>query len=611
MSESPSKDTLPPKDTAESGPDAAAAPSEAAPPPSTTTADLTPSVPEVPNDEEPGAVTDTPDRPTDASPPADAAEDSTAPAPPPKPTIDTSSTKPVAPRGMPIETDSQASLQEVALSRSGTPADVSASAAPSAPGSATESRRTSQPTGITSPSIGSSPSRPGSASMSPRPSSRPTHPSAHSRRSSTATTLSLSSFPQNARSPANGGSSTSQLSTVLIIPPLQVLVQSKEAKKSASFMAAAQKALDLCQASERGDASAAYLHPREIFEPLRLAISNPQTTSVPILITSLDLLSKLISHSFFSEPNGPPRGMSPLPDLITHTISLSYSEASPPQVALQVVKALMAIVLSTDHGMLVHQSSLLKAIKTVYNVFLLSNDPANQVVAQGGLTQMVHHVFGRVPRPDTRSEAVTPRKSENEARRLSSLHRDATPDIHRQEAATPILEGAPKLTLSVVTIHSKSGADAGSSDSFSQPNPNDEIPTAPAQIGADARLPTPAPPDADAPQVPKNTVSIPLDQGDALATSQVAPSADMAPQDTVDEEGSTFDAMGRPIPSEELFVKDAFLVFRALCKLSMEPTLVERRAPKPQPDYSSLTSPVRKTSGLTKCGSSCCASILS
>ena len=35
------------------------------------------------------------------------------------------------------------------------------------------------------------------------------------------------------------------------------------------------------------------------------------------------------------------------------------------------------------------------------------------------------------------------------------------------------------------------------------------------------------------------------------------------------------DASGRPIPVEELFVKDAFLVFRALCKLSMKPLVTE------------------------------------
>lgn len=43
----------------------------------------------------------------------------------------------------------------------------------------------------------------------------------------------------------------------------------------------------------------------------------------------------------------------------------------------------------------------------------------------------------------------------------------------------------------------------------------------------------------------------------------------------IDEEGN-LDSMGRPIPTEELFVKDAFLVFRALCKLSMKPLLSER-----------------------------------
>lgn len=264
----------------------------------------------------------------------------------------------------------------------------------------------------------------------------------HSRRSSVATTISLTGPGQSS------GSAAPQLSSVLITPPLKVLVDSKEAKKSPSFSAAAQRALELC--SQEGPSNSAYLHPREIFEPLRLAISNPQTTSVPILITSLDLLSKLISHSFFSEPDGPPKGMSPLPDLITHTIILAYSENSPPQVALQVVKALMAIVLSTDKGMLVHQSSLLKAVRTVYNVFILSNDAANQVVAQGGLTQMVHHVFGRVIRPNPNKPLNGRRGTvgENEARRLERESMEA--EAASRAEAEPTAEapnGDGKITL--------------------------------------------------------------------------------------------------------------------------------------------------------------------
>lgn len=324
------------------------------------------------------------------------------PPPPPKPQSPSTSLKSPPPFScpVPLRSDTEASMQDVDLTRETTPSVPP----PSDPTSPT--RQTPNPHPASS-SVTSLHSVMSSTHTSSRPpSTRPARID-HSRRSSAATTLSLSSMPTgHARAP--------QLSSVLIMPPLQVLVDSKEAKKSASFSAAARKALELCQDTS----NAAYLHPREIFEPLRLAISNPQTTSVPVLITSLDLLSKLISHSFFSEPNGPPKGLSPLPDLITHTITLAYSETSPPQVALQVVKALMAIVLSTDKGMLVHQSSLLKAIRTVYNVFLLSTDASNQVVAQGGLTQMVHHIFGRVVRPDPKAVRRSMGLSENEARRI-------------------------------------------------------------------------------------------------------------------------------------------------------------------------------------------------
>ncbi len=77
----------------------------------------------------------------------------------------------------------------------------------------------------------------------------------------------------------------------------------------------------------------------------------------------------------------------------------------------------MAMVLSTDKGMLVHQSSLLKAVRTVYNVFLLSQDAGTQVVAQGGLTQMVHHVFSRVTRPDASAAGARNTSSRREQSR--------------------------------------------------------------------------------------------------------------------------------------------------------------------------------------------------
>lgn len=82
----------------------------------------------------------------------------------------------------------------------------------------------------------------------------------------------------------------------------------------------------------------------------------------------------------------------PLVDLVVNTVTSCHTESTPETVSLQIVKALLALVLSPT--ILVHQSSLLKAVRTV-NVFLLSVDPINQTVAQGGLTQMVNHVFAR------------------------------------------------------------------------------------------------------------------------------------------------------------------------------------------------------------------------
>ncbi|KLT43076.1 Sec7-domain-containing protein [Cutaneotrichosporon oleaginosum] len=382
------------------------------------------------------------------------------------------------------------------------------------------------PNRAASGSVSSVHSRPPSVSTPSRPSSAA--PSSgglgHARRTSTSTSISLAARPGSGPAP--------HLSTIIIMPPLKVLVSSKEAKKSPHFLKAAQRALDLCQ-----DGETAYLHPREILEPLRLAIANPTHTSVPTLVTSLDLLSKLISHSFFSEPNGPPEGMSPLPDLITHTITLCYNENSPPNVALQVVKALMAIVLSTDPGMLVHQSSLLKAVRTVYNVFRLSNDTNNQVVAQGGVTQMVHHVFSRVVRPD--------RNNRNSVMTLNGMGIQ-TPTMEGSTPASPRPDSGQRLTV----------------ESFSAPNPSDSVTAVPAILAGDANVS-----DSAQAAAAQNSVSIQVQNGDGLDTPENV--------HTNGDEAGNYDAEGRPIPTEELYVKDAFLVFRALCKLSIKPLVTD------------------------------------
>lgn len=248
------------------------------------------------------------------------------------------------------------------------------------------------------------------------PSIPPEHTDSHSESNNSAdhvqvpTGIPLPSVPSFDKSQPPRSSLTltrgNTVSIILITSALETIAASREAKRSAALRDGTKSALEHIRSNEAVDA-------RLIFEPLKLAC---ETKNEKLMIASLDCISKLISYSFFAEPDNlshpfpspppSPRGpnaMSPpeganapqpaLVDLVAHTITACHSETTPDAVSLQIVKALLSLVLSPTT--LVHHSSLLKAVRTVYNVFLLSNDPVNQMVAQGGLTQMVHHVFTR------------------------------------------------------------------------------------------------------------------------------------------------------------------------------------------------------------------------
>ena len=264
------------------------------------------------------------------------------------------------------------------------------------------------------------------------------------------------------------------VSVVLISTALDTIAASREAKRSAPLRDSTQKALELIRADQGGD------RPREIFEPLRLAC---ETRNEKLMIASLDCISKLISYSFFVEEEVPPPHIPPSPppsprhtvrdsaadashssiprpslvDLVAHTITSCHTENTPETVSLQIVKALLSVVLSPT--IIIHHSSLLKAVRTVYNVFLLSTDPVNQMVAQGGLTQMVHHVFGRcrsdrahldptIMSPSTQQDALFARGT--------IVHPTSEPDALPFEHAEPEVRGTQHESLSSVTSLSMS-----------------------------------------------------------------------------------------------------------------------------------------------------------
>ncbi|KAL1760103.1 hypothetical protein FB107DRAFT_256845 [Schizophyllum commune] len=341
------------------------------------------------------------------------------------------------------------------------------------------------------------------------------------------------------------------VSVVLISTALETIAASREAKRSAPLKESVQKALDLVKSNQGGD------RPREIFEPLRLAC---ETRSEKLMIASLDCISKLISYSFFEEtvtptaytsPPGTPTTANgstrsdapplPLVDLVVNTITQCHNESTPESVSLQIVKALLALVLSQT--ILVHHSSLLKAVRTVYNIFLLSNDPVNQTVAQGGLTQMVNHVFSR-------ARSLSASDSGTFSSDSATLNDQEPTSAKRSSFSIP--RPSSRLSRLSSQYDPRSPVDLPT---------NDSVTSLPA-----SSQPTASKEDVDAEEHDGAEDGKPKIQHLTLDSFEAA-----NPHDTFPANGGH----AHQLTTHDLFIKDAFLVFRALCKLTMKPLNTE------------------------------------
>ncbi|KAJ6539319.1 hypothetical protein B0H19DRAFT_1178426 [Mycena capillaripes] len=389
------------------------------------------------------------------------------------------------------------------------------------------------------PTPGFPPTPPAKSIPLPQPS--PRHPPTNGYHESppTPTTLTPGS-PTHRRSLTISRGNT--VSVVLISSALETIAASKEAKRSPPLRDSTQRALEMLRANQGGD------RPREIFEPLRLAC---ETRNEKLMIASLDCISKLISYSFFvdSSPSAshglpsPPPSPNPLGrnsaaessqanlhppslvDLVANTIAACHSETTPETVSLQIVKALLSLVLSST--ILVHHSSLLKAVRTVYNVFLLSSDPVNQMVAQGGLTQMVHHVFTRC-----KISAAIP----------------ASDSVHSTDSQDSGLLNALTRETSEESAETAVETDGGDNSEHGSQSEH--------QNGAE-----------------HENGQEPHSEANGVHTTSPPPSENAKGRSSIEipSHHDADHASHKELTINDLFIKDAFLVFRALCKLTMKP----------------------------------------
>lgn len=378
---------------------------------------------------------------------------------------------------------------------------------------------------------------PASRSIGSHPSTTTTNGASHHQRSDSQSTQATNGTtkPQRSSAPLS--------SIVFVVSALDQIAASKEARKIKALRDAAQKALD---AIKRLDSSPP---PEVIFEPLRLAT---ETSSIPLTTTALDCIGKLISYSYFSvpaeiqDPNTPPGLHQPVPliDRAIETICDCFqNEATPFEIQLQIVKSLLAAVLNDK--LIVHGSGLLKAVRQVYNIFLLSKSNTNQQVAQGTLTQMVGTVF----------ERVMTRLSMKEARlNLAKV-------------------GSEKDTVNGSTVEingSGSVLESGEGDTHIEPDVSSETIST---LNADQPVPK-EPGERLTLQSLETTKSFDDRRIGDNAPTMVTPAKPVQPPAVSGQASSNGDEEhGRPgtpdvDEEDEIFVKDAFLVFRSMCRLS-------------------------------------------
>lgn len=325
-------------------------------------------------------------------------------------------------------------------------------------------------------------------------------------------------------------------SMVFVVAALESISVSKDARKRKPLLESSQRALASIRTAQ-GDAS--QIDPEVLFEPLNLAT---EASTVAVVVTALDCIGKLISYSYFSAPvvpegsEAPEQQKAPLIERAIDTICDCFQgEATPAEVQMQIIKSLLAAILNDK--IVVHGAGLLKSVRQTYNIFLLSKNGANQQIAQGTLTQMVGTVFERVK---TRLGAKALREASS-----ASLNQNGAPDAASDDAST-----AP-VTPSVAEVEDPMEKEVGTKmtlqtfetrKSFDDARITDTAPTTVTRAKKRAKQPR----TISESDVPSITVQ---GDGDQVAFED-------------DEE-------------DEIYLKDAFLIFRAMCKLSTKSLRVE------------------------------------
>ncbi|XP_074144654.1 brefeldin A-inhibited guanine nucleotide-exchange protein 2 isoform X2 [Sminthopsis crassicaudata] len=388
----------------------------------------------------------------------------------------------------------------------------------------------------------------------------------------------------------------SQTKSMFVSRALEKILADKEAKRPqhSQLRRACQVALDEIKAElekqRPGTAvppKANFIEADKYFLPFELAC---QSKSPRVVSTSLDCLQKLIAYGHITG-NAPDSGApgKRLIDRIVETVCNCFQGPQTDEgVQLQIIKALLTAV--TSPHIEIHEGTILQTVRTCYNIYLASKNLINQTTAKATLTQMLNVIFTRM---------------ENQAlQEVRELEKTMHPKP--QSPVLQALAGSPKLNrLKHNQLPSKTStpekADLTNGEHQRRGSHEDRIENGEAQLeGGPALSGSEETPTEGAHEVVKgiledvvtSAVKEATGKHGILETERVVGELENKDLSSsgIDENSQTngiaddrqslssadnleSDVHGPQVAAKfsHILQKDAFLVFRSLCKLSMKP----------------------------------------
>uniref|UniRef100_L7M2N7 Putative brefeldin a-inhibited guanine nucleotide-exchange protein 1 n=1 Tax=Rhipicephalus pulchellus TaxID=72859 RepID=L7M2N7_RHIPC len=314
-----------------------------------------------------------------------------------------------------------------------------------------------------------------------------------------------------------------------------------------------------------------------------------QSKSPRIVMTALDCIQKLIAYGHLT--GNLPDPMEPqklLIDRIVETICGCFQGPTTDDgVQLQIIKALLTVV--TSQWCEVHEGSVLQPVRTCYNIYLASRNLVNQTTAIATLTQMLNVIFARMEACSAANGGTVPMVGTSGMPMTTTLPATITAQTELGTADTDSRR-SDKIGLSQdvkdQTEHSSSVTPTSIVEPSQTPPPATSSVTEDSAAEEDDT--SSVTDDRSHGESSEEVVATVLQEilNRVVAGSGDAPTSSSAASSTLPRAGSqesvaaSCDGGSAAVQAHFAHVvqKDAFLVFRSLCKLSMKPL------PEGQPD---------------------------